>query len=410
MSFEILKIRSQFPFLTKQMQGESIAYLDNSATTQKPKAVLDRLQLFYEEQNANINRGMHPMAEEATLAYEEARKKVASFIGAAHCTEIIFTRNATESINLVARSYGDTLRKGGGMVLSVLEHHSNIIPWLQLNERKDIAVEWIELQEDGRLDLSSLEKILKKKKTKLVAVTGLSNVLGVRTPIEDMIALAHEAGAKILIDAAQLVAHESIDVQILDVDFLAFSGHKIYGPTGVGVLYGKQCLLESMPPFLGGGDMIESVDRDGFKPAELPRKFEAGTPSIADAIGLGAAIDWMRSIGIDAMHDYTKRLLAYAREKLSHVERLKILGPASGNDHLGCISFVVDGIHPHDLTEILGRKGICLRAGHHCTQILHKHLGITASTRLSVSVYNTEEEIDRCIEGIKEVCSLFCKK
>ncbi|MSR67204.1 SufS family cysteine desulfurase [Candidatus Peribacteria bacterium] len=410
MSLDISVIRRQFPFLKKLRDGKPVAYLDNAATTQKPENVLHRLQEFYAEQNSNINRGMHPLAEEATLAYEEARKKVASFIGAAHPSDIIFTRNATESINLVARSYGDTLRKGSGITLSVLEHHSNVIPWLQLNERKDIAIEWIELQEDGRLDLSSLSTILKKKKTKLIAVTGLSNVLGIRTPLQDMIALAHEAGAKVLIDAAQLIAHESIDVQTLDVDFLAFSGHKIYGPTGVGVLYGKQSLLESMPPFLGGGDMIESVDRDGFKSAELPRKFEAGTPSIADAIGLGAAIDWMQSIGIDAMHVHTKNLFSYARKKLSTTKKLTILGPQSDEGLLGCVSFTVDGIHPHDLTEILGRKGICLRAGHHCTQPLHKFLGITASTRLSVAVYNTEEEIDRCIEGIEAACRLFCKR
>lgn len=402
-------IRRQFSFLEKQIDGKPLVYLDNAATTQKPLAVLQRLRFFYTEQNANINRGMHPLAEEATIAYDDARKKVAEFIGATHPSEIIFTRNATESINLVARSYGECLKKGDTVALSILEHHSNIIPWLQLSTRQETEIEWIGLEEDGRLDLMSLEKILQKGKTKLVSITGLSNVLGIRTPLEKIIALAHASSAKVLVDAAQLIAHESIDVQKFDIDFLAFSGHKIYGPTGVGVLYGKRGLLEAMPPFLGGGDMLESVDQNGFSAAELPRKFEAGTPSIADAIGLGAAIEWMESIGVDAIHERTKTLLAEARKKLATVKGVRILGPHSGDDLLGCISFVVDGIHPHDLTEVLGRKGVCLRAGHHCTQILHKHLGITASARLSVAAYSTEEEIDRCVQGIVDAQKLFKK-
>ncbi len=402
-------IRRQFPFLKRIVDGKPVVYLDNAATVQKPQAVLERMRRFYEEQNANVNRGMHPLAEEATIAYEEARKTVADFVGAKHPSEIIFTRNATESINLVARSFGETLKKGDTVALSLLEHHSNIIPWLQLKERKGIAIEWIGLEQDGRVDIESLRNILEKKKTKLVSVTGLSNVLGIRTPLEKIIALAHAAGAKVLVDAAQLIAHASIDVQTLDIDFLAFSGHKLYGPTGVGVLYGKRELLESMPAFLGGGDMLESVDQNGFIPAELPRKFEAGTPSIADAIGLAAAIEWTTLVCVDAIHTHTKNLLAYARKKLSTVKNISILGATSGNDLLGCISFITNGIHPHDLTEILGRKGICLRAGHHCTQILHKHLGITASARLSVGAYNTEEEIDRCIAAIEETILFFRK-
>ncbi len=406
---ECTLIRRQFPFLERTIEEKLLAYLDNAATTQKPFVVLERMKRFYEEQNANINRGMHPLAEEATIAYEDARKTVAAFIGAAHPCEIIFTRNATEAINLVARSYGEILKKDDVVALSMLEHHSNVIPWLQLKKRNEVTLEWIDLQKDGRLDIASLENILRKGKTRLVSITGLSNVLGIRTPLEKIIALAHSAGAKVLIDAAQLIAHERIDVQKLDCDFLAFSGHKIYGPTGVGVLYGKRKLLEAMPPFLGGGDMLESVDQHGFTPAELPRKFEAGTPSIADAIGLASAIEWMESVGIEAMHTHTKSLLVHARKQLSTVKGLNILGPHSGDDLLGCISFVVEGIHPHDLTEVLGRKGICLRAGHHCTQILHKHLGITASTRLSIAVYNTEEEVDRCVQGVEEAIRFFKK-
>lgn len=401
-------IRRQFPFLDHTVAGRVPVYLDNAATTQKPKTVIDRLQKFYEEQNGNINRGMHPFAEAASIAYEDARKTVQRFVGAAHAHEIIFTRNATESINLIARSFGETLKKDDRIALSILEHHSNIVPWLQLSKRQGIALDWIDLQGDGSLDLGSLEKILAKKKTKLVTVTGLSNVLGNRTRIEEIIAFAHAAGAKVLIDAAQLVAHESIDIQKLDADFLVFSGHKIYAPTGIGVLFGKQKLLQDMPAFLGGGDMIDSVMKTGFSTAELPRKFEAGTPSIADAVALGAAIDWMRSIGADSMHARTHELIAHAEKKLATVKDLTMLG--SHEHRLGCISFVVDELHPHDLTELLGQKGICLRAGHHCTQLLHRHLGIVASTRLSVAVYNTEEEIDACIKAIEEAIHFFRKK
>ncbi len=400
MHLDPLALHRQFPLLAKHIAGKPLAYLDNAATTQKPERVLETMKKFYEHQNGNINRGMHPMAEEATVLYESARKTVAHFMGARHAHEIIFTRNATESINLVARSFGETLEKDDTVALSLLEHHSNIVPWLQLSERKGIAIEWIGLDAHGRIDLDSLKKILKKGKMKLVAVAGLSNVLGVATPLQAIIEMTHAAGAKILIDAAQLIAHQSIDVQKLDCDFLAFSGHKIYGPTGIGVLYGKQELLERMPPFLGGGDMLESVDLLGFKPAELPRKFEAGTPAIADAVGLASAIEWMGEVGIEAMHAHTKELIGYARKALRSIPHVQILGPASGDDLLGCVSFTVTGIHPHDLTEILGREGICLRAGHHCAMPLHKHLGIPASTRLSVAAYNTEEEVDRCVNAI----------
>ncbi len=409
MSHERIAIRRQFPILTRLIDGSPLAYLDNAATTQKPQVVLDRLRRFYEEENANINRGMHPLAEAATVAYERARKTVANFIGAKRSHEIIFTRGATESINLVARSFGDTLKKGDRIALTLLEHHGNIVPWLQLKERKNIEIDWIGLTPDGRLDLQSLDLILAKGKTKLIAVTGLSNVLGVAPPMKHIIEKARTHGALVLIDAAQLVAHATIDVAELDADFLVFSGHKIYGPTGIGVLYGKESLLEKMPPFLGGGDMIASVIQEGFTCAELPRKFEAGTPAIADAIGLATAIEWMEETGTNQMHAHTKQLTQYAQETLRGVKGVTMLGPRESDDLLGCVSFVVEDVHPHDLTEVLGRKGICLRSGHHCTQPLHKHFAIPASTRLSVAAYNTTEEIDRCIDEIKKARALFKK-
>ena len=404
------KIRQQFGILEKQIQGKPLIYLDNAATTQKPKFVLDQLQQFYEEHNANINRGMHALTEEATVAYEKARKIAAHYIGAAHAQEIIFTRNTTEAINLVARSFGDSmLKEDDTVLLSIAEHHSNIIPWLQLKDRKKINIEWITLQPDCRIDLDVFEKILEKGMTKLVSITGLSNVLGTRTPLQKMIEKAHQYGAVVLVDAAQMIAHQEIDVQKLDIDFLAFSGHKIYGPTGIGVLYGKERLLEAMPPFLGGGDMIATVDTQSFTSAELPRKFEAGTPSIADAIGLGNALFWTESVGVEAMHERTKNLIDYARNILIKVPNITLLGPANGPDLLGCVSFVIEGIHPHDLTEILGAEGICLRGGHHCTMPLHKYVNIVASTRLSVAAYNTEEEIDRCIEAIERAQKILRK-
>ncbi len=407
MPFPTSAIRRQFPILGKVIAGQPIAYLDNAATTQKPEKVLDAIDNFYRNDNANINRGMHPMAEAATVAYEQARKTLAAFINAQSSREIIFTRNTTEAINLVARSYGENLSKDTHIAISLLEHHSNIVPWQQLHERKGTGIEWIGLTAEGHANIESLKKILAEGKTSLVAITGLSNVLGIATPLKEMIDVSHKAGAKVLVDAAQLIAHETLDVQKLDTDFLAFSGHKLYGPTGIGVLYGKEKLLNAMPPFLGGGDMLEAVGTEGFTPAELPRKFEAGTPNIAGAIGLAAAINWIEEIGADAMHAYTKELLMYARLELQKIHGLRILGPSSGDDLLGCVSFVLDGIHPHDLTEILGREGICLRAGHHCAQPLHKHLGISSSTRLSVAAYNTKEEIDRCCEAIKRAQKFF---
>lgn len=408
MPFDINVIRKQFPILSRRIGEHALAYLDNAATTQKPLCVIDALTNFYRSNNANVNRGVHPLAEETTVAYDDARRSVSAFVGATSPHEIIFTRNATEAINLVARSWGETnLKQGDAVILSVMEHHSNIVPWLQLKAKIGIQIVWIGIDAEGNLSMPELKKALKNRSVKLVSLTGLSNVLGTRPPLEEIIKLTHAAGGKILIDAAQLIAHTRINVQSMDIDFLAFSGHKIYGPMGIGVLYGKGELLRSMPPFLGGGDMIQNVTQDKFSVAELPRKFEAGTPSVADAIGLRAAIEWMEATGVKAMADHERSLITHASQLLSQINGIRILGPSDPKNRTACISFVVDGVHPHDLTDVLGRQGICLRAGHHCTQPLHRHFQIPASTRLSVAVYNTKEEIERCVTSIEKARKLL---
>ncbi len=398
-------LRQQFPILSTNIDGHPLVYLDTAATAQKPKCVIDAISNFYASSNANINRGMHPLAEKATIAYDDARKIIANVIHAKKTHEIIFTRGTTESISLVARTWGaDNIGKGDTIVLTEMEHHSNIVPWLQLQEKTGCLLEWIPVNTAGDLDLRVLEKILKNNTVKLVAVSGLSNVLGALTPLQEIITLAHTHGAKVLVDSAQLIVHREIDVQELDCDFLAFSGHKLYGPMGIGVLYGKEELLRKMPPFLGGGDMIATVSKTGFTSAELPRKFEAGTPSVADAIGLAEAIKWLSTLEKSTIEHYEEELLLYAKNTLQTIDGIRIFGPVNP---VGCISFSLLGIHPHDLTEILGRNGICLRAGHHCTQILHASLGVKATTRLSVGLYNTKEDIDVCIAAIKEAIAFL---
>lgn len=392
-------LRAQFPILDERIDGHALIYLDNAATTQKPIAVLSAMDEYYRHSNANINRGMHVLSERATIAYESARTCIQSLLNAKRREEIIFTRSATEGINLVARSFGEQMPEGSTIILTPLEHHANIVPWLQLKERKNIHLAWARCDEAGTIDLPHLTSLLERGNVSLVCVTGMSNVLGVRTPIADIVHRAHEYGARSLIDAAQLAAHQVIDVQALGCDVLVFSGHKLYGPTGIGVLYGREDVLSSMPPFLGGGDMIETVTEEGFTPAELPRRFEAGTPPIAEAVGLAAAIDWLMPIR-EKMWEHEASVLAYAAESLPKVSGLRILGP--GSNYRSCISFTIDGLHPHDISEVLGRSGICLRSGHHCAQILHRRLGLSASTRLSVGAYNTHAEIDACIEALEK--------
>ncbi len=392
MPFDPLPLRRQFPLFNQKIEGHPPVYLDTAATSQKPQCVLDAITNFYSTTNANINRGVHPLAEAATVAYDKARSTVSKFIGAKHAHEVIFTRNTTESMNLIARSWGEVnLKKGDAIVLTAMEHHSNIVPWLQLKEKTGCAVEWISVTPEGELNQAEIKKIFEKGKVKLVSITGLSNVLGCKTPLQEMIKLAHEHGAKVCVDAAQLIVHEAVDVKTLDCDFLAFSGHKLYGPMGIGVLYAKQELLKGMPAFLGGGDMIATVTKSGFTSAELPRKFEAGTPSVADAVGLAAAIDWLSTLNRTAIERHESSLLKQAIDELKKIPGIRIFGPS---EPTGCVSFTIDGVHPHDLTEVLGRQGICLRAGHHCTQVLHDALGVNATARLSVGLYNTTDDID----------------
>jgi cysteine desulfurase/selenocysteine lyase len=390
---DVLAIRRQFPFLDAQVDKEPLIYLDSAATSQKPQAVLDAMDHFYKTANGNPHRGMHPLAERATIAYEDARKTVQHFLHAQSTEEIIFTKSTTESINLVARTLGATLQKGDVILVSALEHHSNSVPWLQLKEEKEITVRWIEIDAKGQIDQGSYEQALHDGHVKLVAMTGLSNVLGTAPDLRYMAERAHAHNALFLVDAAQMAAHMPIDVQEIDCDFLALSGHKIYGPTGIGVLYGKKKILEHLPPFLGGGMMIREVTRTSFRTADLPAKFEAGTPPVAEAVGLAAAITWQEQYAWDDRIAHEQTLLALAQTELLMIPGISILGPEHSIERSGCISFTIDGMHPHDLTDLLGEKGICLRAGHHCAQPLHEHLGINASARLSVSIHTTEEEI-----------------
>lgn len=401
MPLDTAQIRQEFPILRS---GENI-YLDSAATAQKPEAVLDAMNRYYQEENANVHRGMHGLAEKATVAYEDARKAIAMYIGAKP-HEVVFTKNCTEAINLVAHSWGKAnLSKGDTVVLSILEHHSNIIPWLQLKERIGIDVQWVDIDEHGMLKMDDLDRLLSSKTVKLVSITGLSNVLGTGPDVKHAITKAHDAGAKILIDAAQLIVHQEIDVCDLNCDFLTFSGHKLYGPTGIGVLYTKRELLESMPPFLGGGMMIGEVTKAHFTTADIPAKFEAGTPPIAQAVGVHAAIRWVQQFDPKDRKAHEDALIQTAIAELKKIDGLHILGSPT----VGCISFTVDGVHPHDLTDAIGKHGVCLRAGHHCTQPLHDRLGISASTRLSVALYNTEEDIVRAVDALRSACTLLAR-
>jgi len=404
------QIRSQFPLLT-----EEITYLDSAATAQNPQSVIDAINDFYKTYNSNVHRGLYPISDKATEAYEDARLSVQSFINAKDPSEIIFTGGCTESINLVAKSWGKAnLKKGDQVVLSILEHHSNITPWQQLKEEIGIEIEWIDISEEGELDIDQLDRVLSKGKVKLVSVTGQSNVIGVRPPIKEITDKAHDAGALTLVDAAQIIAHHKVDVQDLDCDFLAFSGHKLYGPTGIGVLYGNKELLKNMPAFMTGGGMIKEVTKDSFTSTDPPEKFEAGTPPIAQAIGLKTAIEWLSQFKWKDIEEHEQGLLSFAFEELSSIERLNIIGvngirnPESGIRKVsGCLGFTIEGVHPHDLTDLLGEKGICMRAGHHCTQPLHDKLGIPASTRLSIGIYNNEDEIKKVRPAIEEAIKIF---
>jgi len=397
----MMDFKKDFPLLCHR---PDLIYFDNAATSQKPQAVLEAERQFYETRNSNIHRGPNFLAEEATVAYEGARKTVADFIGAAKPHEVIFTRNATESINLVARSFGETLGQGDEIVLTKLEHHSNIVPWLQLKERRGVTVRFLEVTPEGEI---VMDESAFTKKTKLLAITGMSNALGTIPDLRPFITAAHRVGAKVLVDASQLAVHSPIDMQALGCDFLAFTGHKLYGPTGIGVLYGKEALLEAMPPFLGGGDMIEEVFLDHFTPAGLPNKFEAGTPNIAGAVGLKAAIEYIESIGRDVIHKTESDLTEYLLKKLSALPCLTLVGPKTSKNRGPIVSFTMKGVHPHDVAEGLSQKQICIRGGHHCCQPLMDELKIPGTARISLAFYNTSQEIDRCVEALQETYNYF---
>ena len=400
MSINIQEIRNQFPILERKVNGEHLIYFDNGATTQKPKFVLNVLDEYYEQYNANVHRGIHTLSQEATDKMEESRRKIQAFINAEHEHEVIFTRGTTESINLVASSFGQLLNEGDEIIITEIEHHSNIVPWQLLAERKNLVLKYIPLTENGTLAIEKLDDLLTDK-TKLVAVNQVSNALGVVNPIDIIIEKAHAKGAKVLIDGAQSAPHFKIDVQKMNCDFFVFSGHKMYGPTGIGVLYGKEEILNQMPPYHGGGEMIKDVTMEKSTYACLPFKFEAGTPDVAGIIGLGAAVDFINSIGIDEIHQYEKELVDYCIDRLSAFDEVVIYG--KNVEHSGAVSFNLKfaGVHASDVGMILDKKGIAVRTGHHCAQPIMQFFNIPGTVRASFAVYNTKEEIDIFIEGLK---------
>ena len=405
MTLDIQKIRADFPVLDQQVNGSPLIYFDNAATTQKPNSVIDALSHYYTSDNANIHRGIHALAERATTAFELTRTKIKEFINAPSSDQIILTAGTTGSINLVAQTFGRAnFSKGDKILISNLEHHSNIVPWQMIAQEKGAIIEVIPVDERGVLDLEAFRNLLDAS-VKLVAVNHVSNAIGTINPIAEMIQLAHAHGAKVMIDGAQSIAHLDIDVQALDIDFFAFSAHKLFGPTGVGVLFGKLELLESMPPYQGGGEMIKEVSFDGTTYNELPYKFEAGTPNIADVIALSAAIDYVNALSKEALFTQELALLAYATEQLNTIPGLRIIGTAP--DKIAVISFVMDGIHPQDLGVLLDKFGIAIRTGHHCVQPLMKRFGLPGTCRASFAFYNTFEEIDLFVKALRRSINML---
>jgi cysteine desulfurase/selenocysteine lyase len=399
------RVRADFPLLQRTIQGKPIVYLDSTATSQKPQSVLDAMDDYYRTCNANIHRGVYEISEIATRRYEEARAKIARFIGAQSSRQIIYTRNTTEAINLVAYSWARAnLHEGDVILLTKMEHHSNLVPWQILARERAIVLRYLDVSPRGTLVLDNLQEMLKG--VRLVSITHISNVLGTINPVEQIIATAHSAGALVLLDAAQSVPHLPVNVTALDADFVAFSGHKMCGPTGIGILYGKLDLLKEMPPFLGGGDMISTVTLDTFTPNELPWKFEAGTPAIAEAIGLGAAVDYLTAIGMDHIHHREQDLTTYALDHIRPLPGVTVYGP-DAPEKGGVIAFDIDGVHPHDIATILNSEGICVRAGHHCCQPLMHHLDVPALARASFYLYTRPQDIDALVEGIKKVQKVF---
>jgi len=403
--FNIEKIRNDFPILSKTIHGKPLVYLDNAATTQKPQIVIDSLVEYYTSMNANVHRGVHHLSEVSTKAFEDSRIKIKNFLNANSDKEIIFTRGTTESINLVASSYGRANFKAGDeIVVTAMEHHSNLVPWQLIAKEKNMTIKVIPVDDNGELILNELENIFSEK-TKFAAINFVSNSLGTINDVKRIIETAHQYNVPVLLDAAQAINHLPVDVQKLDCEFLAFSGHKLYGPTGIGVLYGKEKLLDAMPPFMGGGDMIARVTYNESTYNELPYKFEAGTSNIADAIGLGVAIDYVEQMGIEKIAMYENSLLEYATAQLQKLDGLKIIGTAKNK--CAVISFIFDTIHPHDVGTFLDFEGIAIRTGHHCTQPLMHRFGIPATSRASFAMYNTKDEIDILINGVKKVIEVF---
>ncbi len=403
--YDVEAVRDDFPILAREVHGRPLVFLDSAASAQKPRQVLDTVRNLYECEYANVHRGAYWLSERATDRYEAARETVRGFINAASSREIVFTRNATEAINLVAASYGRRfMRSGDEVLISEMEHHSNIVPWQMLRDEMGIVLKICPVSDDGAFLMDAFTRLLGPR-TRLVAITHMSNVLGTIVPVAEVVRAAHAAGAKVLIDGCQGVLHMPVDVQALDCDFYAFSGHKLYGPSGIGVLYGREEILDAMPPFMGGGEMIASVTFEETSWAPLPHKFEAGTPAIAQAIGLGAAIDYVSGIGLDTIAAHEGDLLTYATQRLAAVEGLNFIGTAPGKGSV--VSFTLDGVHPHDIATVVDRAGVAIRAGHHCAQPLMARMGLTATARASFALYNRREDADALAEALETVREIF---
>ena len=399
-------IRAEFPILSREVNGKPLAYLDNGATAQKPLAVLETLDDFNRRSNSNVHRGVHTLSEESTRLYEKARERIAAHLGAER-REVIFTRNVTGAINLVARAWGAAnVGAEDRIVITEMEHHSNVVPWYLLAREVGAELDWVPVTGEGRLDMDAFAAALEKG-PKIVAVAHVSNVLGTINPVEEICRQAHEARALVLIDGAQAAPKLRLDMAALGADFYGFTGHKAYGPTGVGVLWGRRELLDAMGPYEGGGSMIHKVAKDEITWASVPARFEAGTPPIAEAVGLAAAIDWIDELGLEAIHEHEAELTGYALGRLGEVPGLRIFGPPAGDDRAGIVSFELEGVHAHDVSEILDRHGVAVRAGHHCAQVLMERLGVSATTRASFAVYNTRGEVDRLIEGLLDARRVF---
>ncbi len=405
-SRSIDEIRAEFPILERRVNGQPLAYLDNGATAQTPLQVLEAMDRYWTEHNANVHRGVHTLSEEATNLYEGARATIARHLGA-NPRDVIFTRNVTGALNLVAHAWGRAnVGEGDRILLTEMEHHSNIVPWYLLAKEVGAELDWVPVDDEGRLDMAALEGALERG-PKLIAVAHISNVLGTVNPIADIVRLAHDAGAIAVVDGAQAAPKLPLDLAALGADFYGFTGHKLYGPTGVGVLYGRSEVLEAMPPYEGGGSMIRKVTKERITWANVPARFEAGTPPIAEAIGLAAAVEWLEGVGLDAAHAHEAELGAYALERLADVPGLRVFGPPAGDDRVGIVSLEMEGVHAHDVSEILDRHAIAVRAGHHCAQPLMRRLGVPATTRASFAAHSTREDVDALVDGLHEVRRVF---